>query len=86
MTLIDGKWVRVGIRPGPVMYARDHMRIERAFTTRAFTNRWRCWDVIKNIPPHTTAETTFHPTLVAAKAHGDAIIDSLSDRRKERKP
>ena len=79
MTLVEGKWVRVGKRPGPVMYARDNLRIELAFTGRTFANRWFCWDVIKNFPAHVTAKTTFHPTLAAAKARGDQIIDGLAD-------
>jgi hypothetical protein len=73
--LVDGKWVRVGQRPGPVMYARDHLRIERWTGSRSFGNRWRCWDVIKNIRPHVTLATTFHPTLKAAKAHGDRMLE-----------
>lgn len=86
-TLVEGKWVRIGQRPGPIMYARDGMRIERWTTSSAscFANKWRCWDVVRNIPPHVTAETTFHPTLAAAMAHGDAIVDGLAQARAKRR-
>ena len=64
----DG-WVRMGRRPGPVMWSYGFMRVERV------PDGWRAWDVLRVPVVRATYPTTIHKTLRAAKDHCQQIVD-----------
>lgn len=70
VTGADG-WTRLGTRPGPRMWAKGFMRIERY---ERGTKPWRVWDVLRVPQLRPMHPTTFHRTLTLAKAHGDQIL------------
>lgn len=67
-----GGWVRLGKRPGPVMWSYGFMRVERVL------RGWRAWDVLRVPDLRATHPTTIHKTLRNAKKHCVAIVDGAS--------
>jgi hypothetical protein len=67
-----GGWVRLGKRPGPVMWSYGFMRVERVL------RGWRAWDVLRVPELRPTHPTTIHKRLRDAKEHCEAIVGDAS--------
>lgn len=71
MATEPGGWVRIGKRPGPVMWSYGFMRVERVWPGP----RWRAWDVLRVPELRPMHPTTVHRTLLEAKAHCEKVVN-----------